>query len=892
MATPHAGYLLKRSKPNEWKTRYVVIDNGVLFYYKHKRDCNPKGVILLSGCSVSATPDQPGCSFAISNPSKPSIQIHWSTSDPSVTTEWMQAVATHLTLPADAETPPLPLKEHVVRPPDIPQTWTEPSPVPPQFSGTIDAMVTQMASFVLDHGRWALQTDHATAKSTQLYLCEKTRTAAMSKLSLARPAHEILDVLLDPLQDSSCLVEAIDGHTSLHRLTLKAVFPHHGRDFAVLRHWRTLSDRSILLLTRSQAMSSLYFEAYYIVPNLDSTAAEVTYVIHVDEVLPAAVVVSRAHKLDVLRAKFEPVSPRPLPRKSSCKVDAGVYEIPSQYAAEVDAAIDKLVHAATHADDEWIFHSEKSGVRAFSKDSSEMGGGGSFTTVLGIGHLDFPANMVLDFLLATQCKVEYDPMCAQSYQVDALDAHTTIDYYESKPVLIVAGRDFVNLVHWRVLPDNSIVVVAKATTDDRCPVKKWTVRGEIHVAGWRIVPKSTGGVDVAFMVQMDLKGSIPAFVQNRIVVDQAFVILTVASVLRKRPPLAAAPVTNKGKQSTASVKDVPAAVTPRKTTPSDVVKPKKDVAWTKSTTRVEAQVQASAPLSDLSFSSLVYFSSVFLAAVYIPPVMNLHLTFEILHDIVVWAVVAYVALQVYLGPAHVRPHWHHGQRVHGSLEVDCSNTLQYIASKGDKITMTHVVLRAVAQALKQSPTMNGYVIFGKSYPSATVDVSFLVENDPCRAVKFAASGTASLSKFADELTQQTGQTRLMAVYKSAAAVLPMFVVKCIFKVVFWLSQSLGFGISWLGVKPHMFGQAVIVNSTTQGFGALDTAPGLPAPLLIAIGGVTKKPTVVNDAIEARPVVRLDISIDPRLARASDVAIFSKSLRSYVETPRQLDAPKV
>ncbi|KAF0704879.1 hypothetical protein As57867_007201, partial [Aphanomyces stellatus] len=348
---PRSGYLLKESTHGAWKTRFAVLDQGVLYCYKHKRDSYPKDIVLLSGCAVKPTDGIPGCSFAVSHASQPTARVYLATSDATTTADWIRTVVDHASVAAPPKTgttnhspskyfrsmslaaAAAAAKEAApTRPVDIPPAWRhDPSvAVSPAYANTIQAMVTDFAAYLFDQARWEPATAdddaHRLAESTQLFVCGVTKAAAKSTLTLQHPAHEILDVLLDTAQKGTfdaqlhevAPLEAIDGHTSVHHVAYKPIFPRRGRDFVVLSHWRTLADDSILLVTRSVAHDDvpvqhdmdralLHMEGFHIVPRDGQNAADVTYVIHADaNGLPAHVVATQALKLDALRAMLDP----------------------------------------------------------------------------------------------------------------------------------------------------------------------------------------------------------------------------------------------------------------------------------------------------------------------------------------------------------------------------------------------------------------------------------------------------------------------------------------------------------------------------------------------------------------------------------------------------------
>ena len=68
--------------------------------------------------------------------------------------------------------------------------------------------------------------------------------------------------------------------------------------------------------------------------------------------------------------------------------------------------------------------------------------------------------------------------------------------------------------------------------------------------------------------------------------------------------------------------------------------------------------------------------------------------------------------------------------IFGKLTVDVSNALMYLehvrTTSGEKVTLTHLVGKAVANALAQAPSLNGRIVWGTYVEHKTVDVTYLV----------------------------------------------------------------------------------------------------------------------------------------------------------------------
>ena len=93
---------------------------------------------------------------------------------------------------------------------------------------------------------------------------------------------------------------------------------------------------------------------------------------------------------------------------------------------------------------------------------------------------------------------------------------------------VVPDRDFVwDQVALR-LPTGSVLIAGKSVDvfgeDEVVPVSKGHVRGAVLTSGYYVAPESAaegGGSKIAFVVQADPKGSLPAWVVNFVAPKQA-----------------------------------------------------------------------------------------------------------------------------------------------------------------------------------------------------------------------------------------------------------------------------------------------------------------------------------------------------------------------------------
>lgn len=241
--------------------------------------------------------------------------------------------------------------------------------------------------------------------------------------------------------------------------------------------------------------------------------------------------------------------------------------------------------------------------------------------------------------------------------------------------------------------------------------------------------------------------------------------------------------------------------------------------------------------------------------------------------------------------------------IYGKLSVDITEGLRYLdelrARTGEKVTMTHLIGKAVAEALRCAPTLNGRIVLGRYVPFDTVDIAFLVAledgNDLAKA-KICNVDKKSIVELARELHDRTSRLRGggdndFEKSKGAIKVMPTWLLRPLVKTTGFLASSLGLTIKPLGVQPFPFGSCIITNVGVFGVdeGYVPPTPFARVPVYILIGAVRDKPVVKDGQIVAQKQVTITATIDHRFIDGAQLAVLAKTVRSILENPWQLDA---
>jgi len=240
--------------------------------------------------------------------------------------------------------------------------------------------------------------------------------------------------------------------------------------------------------------------------------------------------------------------------------------------------------------------------------------------------------------------------------------------------------------------------------------------------------------------------------------------------------------------------------------------------------------------------------------------------------------------------------------IYGSMDVDATATLAFLRdhqeATGVKLTITHLVARAVALAMHDQPEINGKVRFGgRLEQRATIDVFVTVAtegNKDLSGVRIDRADEKSLADIAREIRDRVGKIRSGkdASYKKSKSALKR-VPWWLARTATWLSDvlvnELHLDLPEQGLPQDPFGSAIV---TSVGMFGIDTAfaPFVPlarCPMLILIPEIRPRPWAVGDRVEVRPVLRLCATFDHRIIDGAAAGRFAARLTGLFASPEKL-----
>jgi pyruvate dehydrogenase E2 component (dihydrolipoamide acetyltransferase) len=240
--------------------------------------------------------------------------------------------------------------------------------------------------------------------------------------------------------------------------------------------------------------------------------------------------------------------------------------------------------------------------------------------------------------------------------------------------------------------------------------------------------------------------------------------------------------------------------------------------------------------------------------------------------------------------------------VYGTLRIRMDKSLQYIEkfreTHGVRLTVTHLVAKAVAEGLKRCPDANAILRFNKIYLRKQVTLSVLVVQTDggdgkvdLTAARIVDAEKKSLKEMAAEMQEAVDKVRQrkdVALEKSKGTIhaIPFMLMNLFLKMIGFIMYTLNIDLSWAGMPKDAFGGVTITNVGSLG---LDVAyvplvPYTNVPIFVAPGAVLDQPVVEDGKVVPGKVMNLNASFDHRFIDGFHAGVLAKTVREMLENP--------
>jgi pyruvate dehydrogenase E2 component (dihydrolipoamide acetyltransferase) len=236
--------------------------------------------------------------------------------------------------------------------------------------------------------------------------------------------------------------------------------------------------------------------------------------------------------------------------------------------------------------------------------------------------------------------------------------------------------------------------------------------------------------------------------------------------------------------------------------------------------------------------------------------------------------------------------------VYAVLDIPMQAALAYLdqarAESGVHVTVTHLVARALALAMRRYPQLNGIVARGRILLRDTVDIFLQVATeggddlsgikiervDEKSAVEVARETATRAELLRQRRDQQVERT------KSMLERMPLWLLGPMLRATAYLIYDLGLDLTRFGIVRDGFGSAMVSNVGSFGL-TTAWAPLVPfsrTPVVLLVGEVQDRPVVEAGQVVVRPMMSIGVTFDHRFMDGFLGGRMARLFRSYLEDP--------
>ncbi|MBZ4421298.1 2-oxo acid dehydrogenase subunit E2 [Myxococcus sp. RHSTA-1-4] len=244
--------------------------------------------------------------------------------------------------------------------------------------------------------------------------------------------------------------------------------------------------------------------------------------------------------------------------------------------------------------------------------------------------------------------------------------------------------------------------------------------------------------------------------------------------------------------------------------------------------------------------------------------------------------------------------------VYGTLTVRMDKAMAYIEAfrqrTGVRLTVTHLVAKAMGEALRRCPEANAILRFNKIYLRQRVTLSTLVVQTDGGKVDLTSARIEDADKKnlkdiaadLEEAVRRVRERRDVALEKGKSTIqkIPYLFLNTFTWLLSFFMYTLNLDLSRFGMPKDAFGSAIITNVGSLG---LDTAyvplaPYTRVPIFVAPGAVKEVPVVEDGKVVPGKVMNINATFDHRFIDGFHAGVLANTLREMLENPfEQFDA---
>jgi pyruvate/2-oxoglutarate dehydrogenase complex dihydrolipoamide acyltransferase (E2) component len=243
-------------------------------------------------------------------------------------------------------------------------------------------------------------------------------------------------------------------------------------------------------------------------------------------------------------------------------------------------------------------------------------------------------------------------------------------------------------------------------------------------------------------------------------------------------------------------------------------------------------------------------------------------------------------------------------QIYGTLKLRMEPALAYIAelrrTTGRHVTVTHLVMKAMAEALRVCPDANVVLRWGRPHRRRHVDVSALVALDDggsadLSAVKLIDVDRKDVATIAAELQTAAEGVRArrdqgLERARQRMRRTPSWLMATMLRLVTFLGYTLNLDLRRFGIPRDPFGAVVVSSLGSLGLESafIPLVAYSRAPIVIAAGAVVDEPVVEQGRVVPGKIMRLNATFDHRVIDGQHAAAIAAAIHRVFAEPQALD----
>ncbi len=255
--------------------------------------------------------------------------------------------------------------------------------------------------------------------------------------------------------------------------------------------------------------------------------------------------------------------------------------------------------------------------------------------------------------------------------------------------------------------------------------------------------------------------------------------------------------------------------------------------------------------------------------------------------------------------------------VYGSMEVRAEPVERWIADlrarTGQRVTLTHAMVRALALIYRRHPEINAIVRHGSLQLREDVDIFVQVvveDSEPpppgeggkkgigstdLSGVKIKRADQLKAEEICQQITERAARIRKnedaeFKATKDNTRMIPGFLLGPVLRFLDFLQYSLNVNPSFLGTPADPFGSAMVTNVGVFGL-TRGWAPFFPlarSGVIVTLGAIEERPVVEDGKIVVGRVLHINGTFDHRIVDGYHAGVIARELRRLFASPELLE----